>query len=39
MWKINTVMSAVVFVQTYCYTVIPYDTEHDLFVTAEFVML
>jgi len=35
----NAIMSAVVFVRTNCYTVIPYDTERDLFVIAEFSIL
>ena len=39
MLKINTVMSAVVFVWTDCYTVVPYDTECNLFVIAKFVTL
>ena len=39
MLKINTIISAVIFIWMDCYTVIPHDTECDLFVIAEFVIL
>jgi len=39
MLQINTVMSAVVLVPTDCYTVMPNNTERDLFLIAKFVIL